>query len=167
MKLYANGSEKRTLLTVRTDPRTTITDDEGRKRSEIVLGSYRLQKEANPTSFTATDLNTQMTAITKALASIKDLSPEIKKAGDDASRLIREVQGRISRPLGQLGTVARDVAGSTTPPTDAQMNLFKTASDSLKQALPQFAEIEKLVPEFNLKLDQAGIPSTVPRLKEK
>jgi hypothetical protein len=61
--------------------------------------------------------------------------------------------------------VARDVAGSTTPPTEAQLSQFRSASESLKQALPQFADLEKLIPEFNGKLDQAGIAATVPRLK--
>ena len=86
-------------------------------------------------------------------------SSNVEKAGDDAAKLIRDVQGRISRPLGQLGNVAREVAGSTTSPTDAQLIQFRSASDSLKQALPQFADLEKLVPEFNSKLDQAGIPA--------
>jgi hypothetical protein len=165
VKLTANGSEKRVLLSVKPDPRTSIRDEDRRKQSDIVLGAYRLQKEAAPISNVATDLNTQMTAITKALGGIKDLSADLKKAGDDAARQIREVQGRISRPLGQLGGVAREVAGSSTPPTEAQMNQFQTSSEALKRALPQFAELEKLIPEFNAKLDQGGIPATVPRLK--
>ena len=165
VKLSANGSEKRTVLTVKPDPRVSISSEDRRKQSDIVLGVYRIQKDANPVSIKATDLNTQMTAITKALGAIKDLSPDVKKAGDDAAKLIRDIQGRISRPLGQLGNVARDVAGSTTPPTEAQMSQFRSASDSLKQALPQFADLEKLIPEFNGKLDQAGIATTVPRLK--
>ena len=41
----------------------------------------------------------------------------------------------------------------------------KTAADALRQALPQFGDIEKLIPEFNAKLDGAAVPASVPRLK--
>jgi hypothetical protein len=165
VRLSANGTEKRTLLTIKPDPRTTISDDHRRMQSEIVLGVYRLQTEANPTSFAANALNTQMTAITRALGEMKDLSEELKKAGEDTAKRIRDVQTQISRHLGQLGGVARDVANSTSAPTELQVGTYRTASEALRKAIPEFRALEEIVREFNNRLDQASVPATVPRLK--
>lgn len=165
VKLSADGIERRALLTVKGDPRTSISDEDRRKQSEVIMEVYRLQKEANPISAAASELNTQMSATTKALGAIKDLAPEIKKASDDTARQIRDVQGRISRALGQLGGVSGEVARSTTAPTEAQIMQLRSGVEALKQALPQFKEVEsKVVPEFNQKLDAASIPTSVPRL---
>jgi hypothetical protein len=96
---------------------------------------------------------------------MKDLSEELKKAGEDTAKRIRDVQTQISRQLGQLGGVARDVANSTSAPTELQVGTYRTASEALRKAIPEFRALEEIVREFNNRLDQASVPASVPRLK--
>lgn len=107
-----------------------------------------------------------MTAITKAIGQAKDRLGDAKAATDEASKKIRDVQGSLSRAMGRLTSAGRDVSASTSLPTEAQRQQIADALEQLRAVLPLVKDLQVIVaPAFNKKLDELGVPASVPRLK--
>ena len=164
----AAAIEKSAVLRVNLDPRVSISDEDLQARQKVLMDVYETQLTGVPASVAAGDLNTQMTAVSKAIAGVKDLKPEAKAAAEDMAKTIRDAQGALSRPMSRITSIGRDVSGSTSLPTEAQRQQLTAALQQLRAALPQVKDLQDTaVPAFNRKLDDLGVPATVPRLKLK
>jgi len=162
----AAAIEKSAILLVNRDPRVTISDEDMWARHRALMDVYEAQLAGVPAGIAAGDLNTQMAAVTKAIAQVKDLKGEAKAATDEASRKIRDVQGSLSRAMSRLTSAGRDVSASTSLPTEAQRQQIADALEQLRAVLPQVKDLQVIVaPAFNKKLDDLGVPASVPRLK--
>jgi photosystem II stability/assembly factor-like uncharacterized protein len=161
----AAAIEKSAILRVNGDARVTINDEDLRARHKALMDVYDAQLAGVPAGIVAANLNTQMTALTKAIAQVKDLKPEVKAAVDEMARKVRDAQG-VSRAMSRITSVGRDVAASTSLPTEVQRQQLSSALDQLRPVLPQVKDLQTtLVPAFNQKLDELGVPANVPRLK--
>ena len=157
--------EKTAIVRVNGDPRVSISDDDLRARQKALMDAYDAQLAGVPVLVAAGNLNTQMTAISKAIGQVKDAKPEVKTAVDEASRTVRDAQGGLSRAMSSISSVARDISTSTSLPTEAQQQRLSAALQQLKGALPPARDLPAtLVPAFNKKLDELAVPATVPRL---
>jgi hypothetical protein len=164
----AAAIEKSAILRVNLDPRVNISDEDLQARQRVLMDVYEAQLVGVPASIVAGDLNTQVTALSKAIADVKDLKPEAKTATEDMAKRIRDAQGALSRPMSRITSIGRDVSASTSLPTEAQRQQLPPALQQLNAALPQVKDLqENAVPAFNKKLDDLGVPATVPRLKLK
>lgn len=162
----AAAIEKSAILLVNRDPRVTISDEDMWARHRALMDVHEAQLAGVPAGIAAGDLNTQMAAVTKAIAQVKDLKGEAKAATDEASRKIRDVQGSLSRAMSRLTSAGRDVSASTSLPTEAQRQQIADALEQLRAVLPQVKDLQVIVaPAFNKKLDDLGVPASVPRLK--
>jgi photosystem II stability/assembly factor-like uncharacterized protein len=153
-------------LTVRGDTRLAIAEEDRRAHADAQLRGYEAQLKGIPANNRATDLNTQMTAVTKAIAGIKDISGSVKTSAEDIAKKIRDVQGRISRATATITTTLRELSASTSRPGDVQHQQLTNAIVQLESAIPQLeALVQSDVPAFNQKLDAGNVPASVPRLK--
>jgi photosystem II stability/assembly factor-like uncharacterized protein len=162
----ATATETRVTLLVNRDPRVTISDEDMRARHRALMDVYQAQLDGVPAGVVASDLNTQMTAVSKAIGEIKDVKPEVKTAVAEAARKIRDVQSGVSRAMSRLTSAGRDVAASTSLPTEAQRLQIADALEQLRASLPRVKDLQSIVvPAFNKALDDLGVAAGVPRLK--
>jgi photosystem II stability/assembly factor-like uncharacterized protein len=162
----AAAVQKSAILRVNGDPRVTISDEDLRARHNALMDVYDAQVAGVPAGIAAGGLNTQMTAINKAIGQVKDLKPEAKTAADEASKRIRDVQSSLWRAMSRITSAGREVAASTSLPTEAQRQQLSSALEQLKAVLPQVKDLQvTVVPAFNKKLDDLAVPASVPRLK--
>ncbi|MFB3854429.1 MAG: hypothetical protein ACE148_11470 [Vicinamibacterales bacterium] len=166
VKLVAGNLTVRTLLRVNGDPRIEIDEEDRQARFAVLMKVYEAQKKANPAATAANSLAAQMTVLTRELGKLKDASKAAKDAAEEAAKKVRDAQGRLTRPLGRAGSVGREVAGSTSRPTELQMRTLQAALEQLEPAVVEFDDLAaKLVPELNRRLDEEKVPASVPRLK--
>jgi len=158
--------EKSAIVRVNRDPRVTVSDEDLLARHKALMDVYDAQLTGVPAGIVAGDLNAQMTAITKAIAQVKDLKPEVKTAVDETSRKIRDAQAGMSRAMSRITSAGRGIAASTSLPTEAQRQQLAGGLEELKAALPPVKDLQATVaPAFNKKLDELAVPASVPRLK--
>jgi hypothetical protein len=106
-----------------------------------------------------------MTAIAKALGESKDLPAGVKAAIADTSKKIKDVQGRFSLPMGRVNRLGREVARSTSAPTEVQDRQLRSAMEQLTGLVPELKAVTAtVVPTFNRTLDEARVPPAL-RLK--
>jgi hypothetical protein len=131
--LVADGTSASAEVRVVEDPRVRISDEDLRARWSFLKQAYDAQAKLIP------EVNRSMKARDEANDAAKKLpkdAPEAdKKAADERAKKARDRYSRLNRINGQLGSVSREVAGSTTRPTAAQ-------EAQLKEALREKEEIK-------------------------
>jgi sortilin (neurotensin receptor 3)/BNR-Asp box repeat protein len=162
--LVADGVESTATLGALGDPRVQASDDELRARWQTQLKIYDAQRIAIPIANQAIELRDKTAAVGKALAAVK-ISDDLKTFVDETTKIVRQAQGRIARVTQQLGSVARDVAESTSRPTEAQDQQLAAALEDLSPAIARVNDlVATRIPELNRRLDAATLPASVPRV---
>jgi len=163
--LTAGGSTSTSTLRVQADPRATVSDAALEARWRLLRHVYETQRDVVPKMNRAIEIRDAVDATVKALKDERDASEELKKYADDTATQTRRAQGRLSRLVGQLGSLGRDVEESTSAPTDAQERQLAAFTEDLGLAA---LDVDKLlssrIAELNRRLDAASISSRVPRV---
>ncbi|HZR21979.1 MAG TPA: hypothetical protein VFA59_00235, partial [Vicinamibacterales bacterium] len=149
---------------VGSDPRVHMDEDDQRARWQAQVRIYDAQVKAIPIANAAIELRDRVAATTKALGTVK-VDEELKKFADETARLVRQAQGRVGRVTQQLGGVSRDIASSTSRPTEAQDQQLAAALEDLDPAIARLNELRTTrIPDLNRRLDAASTPASVPRI---
>ena len=137
--LTAGDARATTTLTVVADPRSRASDDDLRARWDLMKRAYDAQRTLIPGLNRALGPRDAVAAVVKALAADKRTPADLKTFADETAKLTRDAYARLNRVNGQLGAVGRDVAGSTTRPTQAQEAQLAAALADATPAIEQAA----------------------------
>ena len=118
--MSAGGANASTDLRVVSDPRTALTGEGIETRWRFERRLYEAQRRYVPAGNRAIDMRDRVGDMVKSLNGKKDAAADVKSAADDTNKAVRAAQTRVSRLVGQLNSLSRDVGGSTSMPTDAQ-----------------------------------------------
>ncbi len=156
--LVAGGAESSATLQVVSDPRVHASDDDVRARWDALKQAYEAQRASIPAVNRALALRDAVATTARALAALKDAPDDLKKYVEETAKLTREAHARLNRVNGQIGSVGRDVSGSTTRPTDALAQQLAAALEDLSPAMARVTELsDQRVAELNRRLEAAGL----------
>jgi len=156
--LAAGNAASSATLTVVADPRAGASDDDLRARWDVLKQAYDAQRTLIPAANRALALRDAVAATVKSLAAAKGAPDDLKKYAEETAKLAREAQARLNRVNGQLGSLSRDVSGSTTRPTEAQNAELAAALAETEPAIAQAGErMGPKIAELNDKLKRAGM----------
>ena len=141
--LVAGNAQATTTLTVVADPRAHASDDDLRARWDLLKRAYDAQRTLIPNLNRALGPRDAVAAVVKALAADTQAHDDLKKFADETAKLTRDAYARLNRVNGQLGSLSRDVAGSTTRPTEAQDAQLAAAVAEVQPAIEQAADTHR------------------------
>jgi len=139
--LHAAGFDSSVDLRVVGDPRVSLTSEEMDARWTMEKKIYEAQRRYVPPANRAIELRERVAGIVKKLNDTKDSPADVKAEADRTNKAVREAQGRLSRLVGQLGSLSRDVAGSTSVPTDAQQRQLSAIVEDIDGAVAAVEEL--------------------------
>jgi ABC-type transporter Mla subunit MlaD len=163
--LTAGSTTSSGTLEVRTDPRVAIGERDLTAQHRFLMSVYDAQLTAGRASTAISSIQGQTDRVTKALASLKSSSADLRSSADAFTAAIRSNQSAVTRAAGSLSGLARNVSRSTSRPTVAQQAALADALAQLKRAIADLNQtLATRVPAFNRQLDTAGVPASVPRI---
>jgi len=155
--LVADHAEASATVRVVQDPRVHVDEGDLLARWKLLDKAYDTQRTSIPAANRALALRDAVAAAVKALDAAGEAPGDLKTYAEETAKLTRQAQGRVNRANGQVGSVARDVSGSTTRPTEAQEGQLAAALEDLQPAVERMEQLAKeRIPELNRRLEAAG-----------
>ena len=157
VSMTVEGESFSSTVTMRPDPRRTMTNTDRMARQDVLMSLYTLAKPVYEATTRGRELNQKLGATERLLEEREDVPEALTEELEAIKEELQEIRDELG-DAGRNARVGNSIQSSSTRPTSDQMWQVEQAWEEIPALIERLnALTETRIPAFNAMLNEAGI----------